>query len=109
MRISHPHYDPLFVTNALELLRSSKRSLSEVARDLGVPLSTLHYWYRASVPKKKKRAGEVPAVVKRDESSAQRIARLERENAALRHQVVSLETDRAILKKAAAFFAKESE
>ena len=43
------------------------------------------------------------------ESPDERIARLERENERLQKKVESLETDREILKKAAAFFAKESE
>jgi transposase len=105
-------YDSHFITNAVELVKASDRTFREIAQDLGVPSSTLQYWYKARVPSKKakkRRAGEVPAVIKREETTAQRIARLERENAALRHQVSSLETDRAILKKAAAFFAKESE
>jgi hypothetical protein len=38
-----------------------------------------------------------------------KLGRLERENAALRKQIDALQMDREILKKAAAFFAKESE
>ena len=102
------------------LHRERRRACEEVRQDLqgascrglGVPSATLQDWYKARVSSKKpkkRRAGEVPAVIKQEETSSQRIARLERENAALRHQVSSLETDRAILKKAAAFFAKESE
>ena len=103
-------YDPQFITNALELVQKSDRTFKEIADDLGVPSGTLQYWYKVRVAKKKKRReGEVPAVIKREETPAQRIERLERENKALRHQVSSLEMDRAILKKAAAFFAKESE
>ena len=112
MRISRPNYDPHFIANAVELVKGSDKTFKELAAGLGVPASTLQLWYKARVPNKKakkRRAGEVPAVIKREETSAQLVARLERENAALRHQVSSLETDRAILKKAAAFFAKESE
>ena len=43
------------------------------------------------------------------ETAEEKIARLEKENAELRRKNASLEMDRAILKKAAAFFAKESE
>lgn len=112
MRVSNPNYDPLFITNAVELLQRTGRSYREVAQELGVPTSTLMYWYNARVPKKKqakRRAGEVPQVIKREETPAQRIARLERENAALQNRVSVLEEERAILKKATAFFAKESE
>jgi transposase-like protein len=44
-----------------------------------------------------------------NESAEQRAARLERENQSLREENDSLRMDREILKKAAAFFAKESE
>jgi transposase-like protein len=44
-----------------------------------------------------------------NETKEQRMARLERENERLRKENESLRTDREILKKAAAFFAKENE
>jgi transposase len=44
-----------------------------------------------------------------NETPEQRVARLERELDRLRKENESLKTDREILKKAAAFFAKESE
>jgi transposase-like protein len=62
---------------------------------------------------KKKGRGRTPSKpipASRDgESAEERAARLERENAALRKEVEALRMDREILKKAAAFFAKESE
>jgi len=50
-----------------------------------------------------------PRVDTEAETGEEKVKRLERENAALRKRVDDLEQDRAILKKAAAFFAKESE
>ena len=44
-----------------------------------------------------------------DETPEDKVQRLERENAKLLRRVERLEEDRAILKKAAAFFAKENE
>lgn len=74
---------------------------------------TLRDWYnRDEMSKKGKSKGAVkavPAAVLQDESAKDRMARLERENAALRKEVDSLRMDREILKKAAAFFAKEHE
>jgi transposase-like protein len=84
-----------------------------VASDLGVSNVTLRDWYnRDEMAKKGKSKGAVKAVpfaVLQDESVKDRMARLERENAALRREVDSLRMDREILKKAAAFFAKEHE
>ena len=59
--------------------------------------------------RKKKGLAKAAAVDPTNESPQQRLERLERENERLRRENDSLRTDREILKKAAAFFAKESE
>jgi transposase len=112
MRVQHPQrrYDQKFVADALALVQRSDRSLHSIARDLGIPQSTLDGWYRADMAKKKKRAEAVAATGgPPSESAAEKIARLEREVVLLRKENENLKEDRAILKKAAAFFAKESE
>jgi transposase len=111
MRVEHTRYDSEFIENAVDLCKRSDRTFKAIAHSLGVPEGTLRYWYdqRVAKGKKRRRSGEVPSVITTTETPAAKIARLERENAALRKQVDSLETDREILKKAAAFFAKESE
>lgn len=43
-----------------------------------------------------------------NETAEERLARAQAENIALRKRNAELETDKAILKKAAAFFARES-
>jgi transposase len=62
----------------------------------------------AKKPKVAKKAPPLPSAPK-DETAEHRAARLERENARLRKEIDQLRMDREILKKAAAFFAKESE
>jgi transposase len=115
MRVVQPHrsYDDSFKADAVALLERSGRSLSSVAQSLGVSYSTLRYWYNGGMAKKGKKpsrqAAKVPVVDPLKETTEQKLARLERENAALRKRNEELEMDRAILKKAAAFFAKESE
>ena len=94
-------------------------TVKEIAARLGVNCWTLGTWYRQDElarkhgnKKKGPKARSAKAAAKADpleESAEERAARLERENAALRKKVEQLEMDRAILKKAAAFFAKESE
>ena len=106
-------YDPSFQEDALALLERTDRSMKGVARDLGIPFMTLYGWYKRAMAKKGKRSS-VPATAlpisnPSAEAPEEKIARLEREVTALRKENDSLKLDRAILKKAAAFFAKESE
>jgi transposase len=113
MRVQSPHlYDDTFKQDALSLLRRSDRPLKAVAESLDVPVSTLRYWYKADMVKKGRKASAAakpPERDRTDETPEEKIARLEREVASLRKKNEQLEMDRAILKKAAAFFVKESE
>ena len=116
MRVAHPRkqYDLAFQEGAVALLERTDRSIRAVARDLGLPQSTLDAWYRKAVARKRKlskgKTTPSSATIAADpQSDKERIAQLERELEALRKRNEELEMDRAILKKAAAFFAKESE
>ena len=111
MRVTRPTYTEEFRQDAVALMRGTDRSFKQVAADLGVSEWSLRQWYKDSeVPKKsrKQRKAETAAQLG-NESAEQRLSRLERENQALRKENDSLRMDREILKKAAAFFAKESE
>jgi len=108
------NYDSNFIEDAIALYERSNSTFVEISERLGISANTLRYWYYDRVGKgrkkpKKRRAGEVPSLIVGDETPEAKIMRLERELAAAMQQIASLETDRAILKKAAAFFAKESE
>lgn len=107
-------YTPEFRADAVALMRRRDCSYPEVSEELGVNPNTLRAWYIADVVAKKRakqaKVTRAPTQEAVDgETPEERIARLERANAKLRKQVERLEEDRAILKKAAAFFAKESE
>jgi transposase len=113
-------YPPEFKADAIAMVRASPDvSVKEIAARLGVNYWTLGTWYRADEMARKhgnhKKVPKGPAARStadpeaREESAEERATRLERENAVLRKKVEQLEMDRAILKKAAAFFAKESE
>jgi len=117
MRV-RPRYTPEFRADAVEALRRSDRSIPQVAEDLGVSSFSLRQWYKRDEMAKKKNSKDRTAqpVGKAvltagvgEEGAKDRLARLERENAALRKENDSLKMDREILKKAAAFFVKESE
>ena len=106
-------YSEEFKADALELIRRGDRSTNRVAEDLGVNHWTLRTWCKNDqMAKRRKKEAEKGAAAKPGsmrENPERRIERLERENERLRKENDSLRTDRAILKKAAAFFVKESE
>jgi transposase len=104
-------YDRAFVEDTLALMKRGGRSVPAISADLGVPLSTLYGWYNCDMAKRGKGKGAAGTAesTAATETDAEKISRLESEVAALRKKNAELEVDRAILKKAAAFFAKESE
>jgi transposase-like protein len=108
---SRPVYTEDFRADAVNLLRTSDRSVRDVAQSLGVSIFSLREWYKRSEMAKKSKKDKSPPQPKgpAEETAGQKLARLERENAALRRENDSLRMDREILKKAAAFFAKENE
>jgi transposase len=92
---SRPPYPEEFRREAVELVRSGRRSLREAAQSLGVSEPTLRKWVRQA---------DVDVGLSDGVTSDEReeLKRLRRENRILKEE-------REILKKAAAFFAKESE
>lgn len=88
------NYPPEFKAEAVKLARTSGRSLRQVALDLGISNETLGVWVRED----QERGVATPLAA--DERA---------ELAELRRRVKVLETEREILKKAAAFFASETD
>ena len=87
-----------FKLEAVQLARESKKSVAEVARDLGVAPSVLHQWIQQLEVRDPAQAfpgqGNVPAA--------------EDEVRRLRRELDRVTQERDFLKKAAAFFARES-
>jgi transposase len=105
---AYTRYSIEFRNEAISLYRRTDRTLPDIAESLGLKPVTLREWVKQDTMKRKKRAPQSPSVPK-SETVDERLARLERENKQLLRKVAQLEDDREILKKAAAFFAKESE
>jgi transposase len=92
---TNPAYPPEFKAEAVCLVASSDRSLSRLAKDLGVADQTLRNWVRHA---------EI------DDGGRDALAPSEREELRqLRREVRTLRQEREILNKAAAFFARESD
>jgi transposase len=88
-------YSADFRAGALQLVREG-RSVPEVAEDLGIHAASLYNWLRQ-------------ARVDAGEGTAEDLTTDEKlELATLRKEVRVLKMEREILKKAAAFFAKEN-
>jgi transposase len=88
-----PHYPPEFKREAVQLYRSSGKSIPKVAEGLGVATESLRRWVKQHEIDEGKREG-----LTTDER--EELLRLRRENKTLKQE-------REFLKKAAVFFAKE--
>jgi transposase len=86
-------YPPEFRAEAVRRARNSTESLAAIARDLGISAGSLQTWVNAARPQ--------PDVPLTDDERVE----LKR----LRKEVRELRMEREILKKATAFFAKQSE
>ena len=89
-------YSPQFKQDAVKLAVESDQSVAQTARDLGVNANSLYTWikkYHHPEPSSSKGSGE--------KHPHEELKRLRRENAQLKEE-------RDILKKAAAYFAKNS-
>jgi transposase len=89
-----------FRRDAVDLVRSSGRPINQVARELGMSHETLRNWVR----KQDQQTGSAGGVSAGDGLS---VADKDAEIARLRREVAELRQEKEILRKAAAYFAKE--
>ena len=90
----HTHYSAEFRAEAVRLVETSGQSIRQVAMDLGISNESLRRW----IARTRERPPGTPL------STDERAELVE-----LRRRVKVLETEREILRKAAAFFAQETE
>lgn len=90
-------YSPEFRAEAVKLVLEQGLSQEAAAKRLSIPKGTLGNWIVAA-----KRGGAVAA------PGARSVPELEAENAKLRRELSEARQERDILKKATAYFAKES-
>lgn len=94
-------YTSEFKNEAIKLALDTS-SIGEAAKDLGIPVSTLHAWVKQSSLK--------PSELKEYNSSHEEkinVKTLLDKNRELQKRISRLEQEKAILKKAATYFARE--
>jgi transposase len=91
---TRPPYPAAFRAEAVQLVQANGRSLTQVARDLGIHHETLRAWVKQA---------EIDGG-RRDGLTTEERTELAR----LRREVRILKEEKEILRKAAAFFAAES-
>jgi len=87
------NYTYEFKTQAISLVRDAKRPAAEVSRELGINTNTLYNWLGSAEKGSSKQ-------VSNDDILS--------ENKRLKKELAQAQLERDILKKAAAYFAKET-
>ena len=95
-------YSQEFKDSAIQLALNNDQSVRSIAEDLGMSDKTLHAWVREY---KKENNLEIRV---RSTNISRPKESLEEENRRLRKELADVKKDREILKKAAAYFAKEA-
>jgi transposase len=95
MPTSHPPYSAEFRAEAIRLVRTSGKTKTAIAQELGIALEALRAWLRQA---------ELDAGERHDGLTSEELAELRR----LRREVKMLRDEREILVQAAAFFARET-
>lgn len=93
---SRRRFSKEFKSEAIALVKQQGLSVNKVAKDLGLPWGTVHRWVEQDAADSGKNPNALTTVERQ-------------ELATLRKQVRMLTMEREILKKATAFFARESE
>ena len=94
--MGHPKYTEEFKNEAVNQVTEKGHSVVSVAKNLGISDVTLYAWI--------KKSGKTIGAAKQ----VQDMTELQKENARLKTENRRLQEERDILKKAAAYFAKES-
>jgi transposase len=89
-------FSSAYKTEVVEMVRASGKSIGAVAKDLGLTETAVRAWVRQAEVDRGDGAVGVLTTAERDELTQ------------LRRRVKTLEMEREVLKKATAFFAKES-
>ncbi|TCM58040.1 transposase [Acinetobacter calcoaceticus] len=99
MSKKHQSYTTEFKAEAIKLIETNNGNVSETARQLGISMQTLSNWLN------KAKSGRLRGTAQYNSELNQIIE----ENKKLKQQLKIAEMEKEFLKKAAAYFAKESQ
>jgi len=97
-------YTQEFKDSSIQLALNSEKSAMKIAKELGMSNKTLYTWLREY---RKQHNLDTPSRVSNTNKSTASES-LEVENKRLRKELANIKKEREILKKAAAYFAKET-
>jgi transposase len=97
-RIPNGRYTREFRAEAVKMVTEGGMSVPEISKRLSLPKSTLENWIRVS------KSGQLDQIGK----DRRPLTEIERELAKVKRELAETKMERDILKKAAAYFAKES-
>lgn len=95
-------YTQEFKDSAIQLALNSKKSTTQLAKELGMSSKTLYGWLR-NYQQKYNLSNSANSTLKLNSSES-----LQEENRRLRKELAIAKKEKEILKKAAAYFAKET-
>ena len=110
LSMARKNYTDDFRRQAVDLYESTPgATLRGIADDLGISRDTLSQWVKTFGTGSTTAPISTPQMpAGRPETQAEKVARLEAENAALRAEKAKVETEKKILRQAAKYFAGET-
>ena len=100
MEKKRKRYNDDFRRNAVNLLLSSGKSMTQIADEMGIELYNLARWKKEFLMGKKNQEEKV-------ETPAEKMKRLERENTHMAREIVRIKQENEILKKAMGIVSKQ--
>lgn len=96
-------YTQEFKDSAIQLALNSNKAIKQVAHELEMSDKTLHFWVREY-----KKSHNLEVNTRDNVKTSSPKESLEEENRRLRKELTEIKKEREILKKAAAYFAKDA-
>ncbi len=97
------HYSQEFKDSTIQLALNSEKSAYQIAKELDISDKTLYAWLRAYKQKNNLQSNTIRSYKTKSSTES-----LEEENRRLRKELKDVKMEKEILKKAAAYFAKET-